>query len=76
MSNTARYALAFVAAALVGAFLGALLLDFFLGPIVGACAAVVFVALADPRIRKVLSGTYNMYLPFSSGAGRRGNRDD
>jgi hypothetical protein len=47
-----------------------------LGPIVGACVAVVLVALTDPRIPKILANTYNMYLPFSSGPGRRDNRDD
>lgn len=76
MSATARYALAFLAAALVGAVLVSLVLGLPLGPIVGACVAVVLVALADPRVRKILASTYNMYLPFSSGSGRRDNRDD
>ena len=76
MSATARYALAFLAAALVGALLGSLVLGLPLGPIIGAGVAVVLVALADPRIPKILASTYNMYLPFSSGAGRRENRDD
>jgi hypothetical protein len=76
MSATARYALAFLVAALVGALLGSLVLGLPLGPIVGAGAAVVLVALTDPRIPKILANTYNMYLPFSSGPGRRDNRDD
>ena len=76
MSATARYALAFLAAALVEALLGSLVLGLPLGPIVGAGAAVVLVALTDPRIPKILANTYNMYLPFSSGSGRRDNRDD
>ena len=76
MSATARYALAFLVAALVGALLGSLVFGLPLGPIVGACVAVVLVALVDPRIPKILASTYNMYLPFSSGTGRRDNRDD
>jgi hypothetical protein len=76
MSATARYALAFLAAALVGALLGSLVLGVPLGPIVGACVAVVLAALADPRVPKILARTYDMFLPFSSGPGRRGNRDD
>ncbi len=47
-----------------------------MGAIVGACVAVVLVALTDPRIPKILAGTYDMYLPSSSGPGRRDNRDD
>lgn len=74
MSVTARYALAFLAAALGGALLGAPLFGLLLGAIIGACVAVVFVALSDPRIRGILSSTYNR--PFSSGAGRRDTRDD
>ena len=76
MSATARYALAFLAAALIGALLGSLVLGLPLGPIIGACVAVVLVALTDPRIPKILASTYDMYLPFSSGPGRRDNRDD
>jgi hypothetical protein len=76
MSATARYALAFLVAALVGALLGSLVLGLPLGPIVGAGAAVVLVALTDPRIPKILASTYNMYLPFSSSPERRDNRDD
>ena len=76
MSATARYALAFLVAALVGALLGSLVFGLPLGPIVGACVAVVIVALADSRIPKILASTYSMYLPFSSGSGRRDNRDD
>ena len=76
MSATARYALAFFAAALVGALLGSLVLGLPLGPIIGACAAAVLVAFADPRVKKTLASTYNMYLPFSSGPGRRDDRDD
>jgi uncharacterized membrane protein AbrB (regulator of aidB expression) len=76
MSATARYALAFIAAALVGAVLGFLLFGVPLGPIIGACVAVVLVAFTDPRIPKILANTYNMYVPFSSGPGRRDNRDD
>ena len=75
MSATARHALAFLAA-LVGALLGSLVLGLPLGPIIGACVAVVLVALADPRITKILANTYNMYLPFSPGPGRRDNRDE
>ncbi|CAA9448695.1 MAG: hypothetical protein AVDCRST_MAG01-01-4342 [uncultured Rubrobacteraceae bacterium] len=56
--------------------MGSLVLGLPLGPIVGACVAVVLVALADPRIPKILANTYNMYLPFSSGPSRRDNRDD
>jgi hypothetical protein len=37
---------------------------------------VVLVALVDPRIPKILASTYDMYLPSSSGPGRRDNRDD
>jgi uncharacterized membrane protein AbrB (regulator of aidB expression) len=48
MSATARYALAFLAAALVGALLGSLVFGVPLGPIVGACVAVVLVALVRP----------------------------
>jgi hypothetical protein len=76
MSATARYALAFLVAALVGALLGSLVFGLPFGPIVGACVAVVLVALVDPRILKILASTYNMYLPFFSGSGRRDNRDD
>ena len=76
MSATTRYALAFLAAALVGALLGSLVLGLPLGPIVGGGAAVVLVALTDPRIPKILASTYDMYLPFSSNPGRRDNRDD
>ncbi len=76
MSATARYALAFLAAVLVGALLGSLVLGLPLGPIIGACVAAVLVTLADPRIPKILANTYNMYLPFSSGTGRRDNRDE
>ncbi len=76
MSATARYALAFLAAALVGALLGVLIFGVPLGPIIGACVAVVLVAFTDPRIPKILANTYNMYLPFSSGPSRRDNRDD
>ncbi len=76
MSATARYALAFLAAALVGALLGFLVFGVPLGPIIGACVAVVLVAFTDPRIPKILANTYNMYLPFSSGPSRRDNRDD
>ena len=76
MSATARYAIAFLAAVLVGALLGSLVLGLPLGPIVGAGAAVVLVALTDPRIPKILASTYDMYLPFSSNPGRRDNRDD
>ena len=76
MSAAARYALAFLAAALVGALLGTLVLGLPLGPIMGACVSVVLVAFADPRITKILASTYNTYLPFSSGPGRRYNRDD
>jgi hypothetical protein len=76
MSATARYALAFLAAALVGALLGSLVLGLPLGPIVGAGAAVVLIALTDPRIPKILANTYGMYLPFCSSLGRRDNRDD
>jgi hypothetical protein len=76
MSATARYALAFLVAALVGVLLGSLVLGLPLGPIIGACVAVVLVALTDPRIPKILASTYNIYLPFSSGSGRRDNRDD
>jgi hypothetical protein len=76
MSATARYALAFLAAALVGALLGSVVFGVPLGPIVGACVAVVLVAFTDPRIPKILAGTYDMYLPSSSGPGRRDNRDD
>ena len=76
MSDTARYVLAFLAAALVGALLGSLVLGLPLGPIIGACVAVVLVAFTDPRIPKILASTYNMYLPFSSGPGRRDKRDD
>jgi len=75
MSATARYALAFLAAALVGALLGSLVFGIPLGPIVGAGAAVVLVALTDPRIPKILASTYDMYLPFSSGPGRQDTRD-
>jgi hypothetical protein len=56
--------------------LGSLVLGLPLEPIIGACVAVVLVALTDPRIPKILASTYNMYLPFSSGPGRRDNRDD
>jgi hypothetical protein len=76
MSATARYALAFLVAALVGALLGSLVLGLPLGPIIGACVAVVLVALTDPRIPKILASTYNMYLPFASGPNRRDYRDD
>ncbi len=77
MSATARYALAFLVAALVGApLLGSLVFGLPLGPIVGACVAVVLVALVDPRKTKILASTYNIYLPFSSGSDRRDNRDD
>jgi uncharacterized membrane protein AbrB (regulator of aidB expression) len=76
MSATARYALAFIVAALVGALLSSLVFGLPFGPIIGACVAVVLVAFADPRIPKILASTYNMYLPFSSGSGRRDNRDD
>ena len=78
MSNTARYyVLTFLAAALVGALWGTLLggvLEAFIGAFIGAFGAVVIVALSGPRIRGILSSTYNM--PFSSGAGRRNTRDD
>ncbi len=76
MSETARYALAFLAAALVGALLGFLVFGVPLGPIIGACVAVVPVAFTDPRVPKILANIYNMYLPFSSGPSRRDNRDD
>ena len=76
MSATARYALAFLAAALVGALLGFLVFGVPLGPIVGACVAVVLVAFTDPRIPQILANTYNMYVPFYSSPGRRDNRDD
>ena len=74
MSAAARYALAFLAAALVGVLLGAQLFGFLLGAIIGAGVAVVFVALSDPRIRGILFSTYNR--PFSSGADRRDTRDN
>jgi glycerol uptake facilitator-like aquaporin len=76
MSATARYALAFLAATLVGALLGSLVFGVPLGPIVGACVAVVLVAFTDPRIPKILANTYNMYVPFCSSPSRRDNRDD
>ena len=74
MSVTARYALAFLAAALGGALLGAPLFGLLLGALIGACVAVIIVALSDPRIRGLLSSTYNR--PFSSRASRRDTRDD
>lgn len=75
MSVTARYALAFLAAAFGGALLGAPLFGLLMGAIIGACVAVVFVGLSDPRIRGILSSTYNN-RPFSSRASRRDTRDD
>jgi hypothetical protein len=74
MSVTARYALAFLAAALGGALLGAPLFGLLWGAIIGACVAVVFVALSDPRIRGILISTYNR--AFFSRASRRDTRDN
>jgi hypothetical protein len=77
MSASVRYALAFVAGALVGALWGALvggILLAFMGAFIIACVAMVLVSLTDPRARGILSSTYNM--PFSSGSGRRDKRDD
>jgi hypothetical protein len=74
MSVTARYVLAFLAAALGGALLSAPLFGLLLGALIGACVAVVIVALSDPRVRGILSSTYNR--PFSSRVGRRDTRDD
>ena len=77
MSATARYAIAILAAAVVGALWGILvggILHAFMGAFILACLAVALVGLSDPRIRDMLSSTYNM--PFSSGASRRDKRDD
>ena len=61
MSATARYALAFLAAALVAALLGAQLFGPLLGAIIGACVAVALVAFSDPRIQQ-MSGTEKVIL--------------
>ena len=77
MSANVRYAIAFLAAALVGAIWGALvggILVAFMGAFILACVAMVLVALTDPRVWEILSSTYNM--PFSWGAARRDKRDD
>ena len=74
MSATVRYALALIAAALGGALLGAQLFGLLMGAIVGVCVTVVLVAFSDPRVQRILTSTFNM--PFSSGTGRRDNRDD
>ena len=74
MSTTARYyVLTFLAAASVGALWGTLV-GGVLNALIGACAAVVIVALSGPRMRGILSSSYNM--PFSSGARRRNTGDD
>ena len=77
MSATARYALAVLAAVLVGAVWGYLvggILAAFMGAFILACIVVVLVRLADPLIQDNLSSTYIML--FSSGAPRRDKRDD
>jgi membrane associated rhomboid family serine protease len=74
MNATARYALAFLAVALVGALLGALLFRRPSGAIIGAGGAMVLFVFSDPRIQEVLSSTFNML--FSLRTGRRDNRDD